>query len=367
MSGGVRAFLASWHLEVAHLRRNRIFLALTIIEAVTFLILVSLFGLTGSRDPTALVDNDNSALSHSFVASLEAAHHSFNIEPMSLSDAQQKLDRGELVAIIEIPHGFGADVSAGSTVAINITIDNIDVDSTDDVDRAVPSAVAHFGIEHGFPGIRVRPLERDLINHDTGYIPYLIVSALALDALVVAGVITATAIAREWDAKTVPAWQTATPSTLGLVLGKTAVGAAFGFIALVGAMAVVVFVYGVAPVHPITAVLALAGCSLLFAAIGMALGALVRRAIPVAALIFGLAIPLYMDSGALEPERFDGNIIWTLAHLSPMYSAVGLFEWAFHGLQVTPEPVLIDALVMLFWAGAALWLSTRLANRRLHA
>src|ERR1700683_559983 len=103
MSDGLRAFLASLHLEVAHLRRNRIFLALTAIEAITFLVLVSLFGLTGSRDPTALVDNDNSALSPSFVASLKAAHDSFNIEPMSLAEAQQKLDRGDLVAIIEIP------------------------------------------------------------------------------------------------------------------------------------------------------------------------------------------------------------------------------------------------------------------------
>jgi ABC-2 type transport system permease protein len=367
MREGLRAFLASWHLEIAHLRRNRIFLALTVIEAVTFLVLVSLFGLTGSRDPTALVDNDNSALSQSFVASLAAAHDSFDIEPMSLSRAQQDLNRGDLVAIIEIPRGFGANIAAGNTVAVHIVIDNVDVDQTDDIDRAVPSAVAHFGIEHGFPGIRVRPLERDLISHDTGYIPYLIVSALALDALVVAGVVTATAIAREWDGRTVPAWQTATGSTFGLLLGKTVVGAVFGFLALLGAMAVVVFVYGVAPVHPITAVLALASCSVLFASIGMALGALVRRAIPVAALIFGLAIPLYMDSGALEPERFDGNIIWTLAHFSPMYSAVGVFEWAFHGLKVTPEPVVVDAAVMVLWAGAALWLSTRLANRRMQA
>jgi ABC-type multidrug transport system permease subunit len=367
MSGGIRAFLASWHLELAHLRRNRIFLALTVIEAVTFLVLVSLFGLTGSRDPTAVVDSDNSALSRSFVASLADAHDSFNLQSMSLAEAQQKLSTGNLVAIVEIPKGFGAEISTGSTVAVHIVVDNVDADQTDDIDRAVPSAVAHFGIEHHFPGIRVVPLERDLINHDTGYIPYLIVSALALDALVVAGVITATAIAREWDARTVPAWQTATPSTFGLVLGKTAVGAIVGFAALLGAMVVVVFVYGVSPVHPIVAVLALAGCSLLFAAIGMALGALVRRAIPVAALIFGLAIPLYMDSGALEPERFDGNIIWTLAHLSPMYSAVGVFEWAFHGLVVTPEPVFVDAGVMLLWAAAAIWLSTRLANRRLHA
>jgi len=64
-------------------------------------------------------------------------------------------------------------------------------------------------------------------------------------------------------------------------------------------------------------------------------------------LLFGLAMPLYIDSGALEPTRFDGESIWRMAHLSPIYYAVGVLEWAFHGLRVTPEPIYVDLLVLV--------------------
>jgi hypothetical protein len=70
-------------------------------------------------------------------------------------------------------------------------------------------------------------------------------------------------------------------------------------------------------------------------------------------LFFGLALPLYIDSGALEPERFDGSRIWAFAHFSPVYYAVGALEWAVHGLRVTPEPVGGDVLVLGLWALAA--------------
>jgi hypothetical protein len=58
-------------------------------------------------------------------------------------------------------------------------------------------------------------------------------------------------------------------------------------------------------------------------------------------------MPLYVDSGALEPTRFDGETIWRIAHLSPIYYAVGVLEWAYHGIRVTPEPVYLDLLALL--------------------
>jgi len=53
-----RVFLASAALELAHVRRNRGFVALTALAAVSFLVMVSLFGLTGSRAPVALINHD---------------------------------------------------------------------------------------------------------------------------------------------------------------------------------------------------------------------------------------------------------------------------------------------------------------------
>src|SRR5439155_25108890 len=91
-------------------------------------------------------------------------------------------------------------------------------------------------------------------------------------------------------------------------------------------------------------------CTAIFSCIGVALGALLRRTLPVASFVFGLSLPLYIGSNALEPQRFDGYLIWLLAHASPVYYAVGILEQAFHGLQVTPEPTWVNFVALLGWA-----------------
>jgi len=90
---------------------------------------------------------------------------------------------------------------------------------------------------------------------------------------------------------------------------------------------------------------------------GAWLGAVLKRTLAAVPLLFGLAMPFYVDSGALEPTRFDGEVIWRIAHLSPVYYAVGVLEWAFHGLRVTPEPVYGDLLVLVAVALAAMTLT----------
>ena len=340
---------ASWRIEVAHLRRSLLFLVLALVQGMTFLVLVSLFALTGSRAPTALIDSDRTPLSREFINDLRAAHDSFSIRPMTAAQAQSQLDAGRIVAIIKIPKGFEASVIHGQTAAVQVEVDNVDADMTDDIERAVPSAIVLFGDRLRFPDIRVRSVERDEIPHDTGYIQYLVVSALALDVLVVAGVVAGSAVAREWEGGTAAVWKTAGSAT-GFVLGKIAAAIVVGAVGILPPLLLVVFAYGVVPLHWGEVIATLLGCCVLFACAGAALGALTKRVVPTAALLFGLAIPLYMDSGALEPERFDGNKIWSLAHLSPLYSVVGVMEDAFHGLHITPEPVAVDAGVMVAWA-----------------
>lgn len=365
MRGDLRASCsASWRIEVAHLRRSLLFLVLALVQGMTFLVLVSLFALTGSRAPTALIDSDRTVLSRQFINDLRAAHDSFSIRPMTAEQAQSQLDAGRIVAIIKIPKGFATSITHGQTAAVQVEVDNVDADMTDDIERAVPSAIVLFGDHLDLPGIRARAVERDEIPHDTGYIQYLVVSALALDVLVVAGVVAGSAVAREWESGTAAVWKTAGSAT-GFMLGKIAAAIVVGAVGILPPLLLVVFAYGVVPLHWGDVIATLFGCCVLFACAGAALGALTKRVVPTAALLFGLAIPLYMDSGALEPERFDGNKIWSLAHLSPLYSVVGVMEDAFHGLHITPEPVAVDAGVMVAWTLAAFITAGWLAGRRL--
>src|ERR1700693_4208843 len=163
-----RVFLASAGLELAHLNRNRGFVALTALAAVSFLVMVSLFGLTGAYAPVALINRDGGPYAQRFIEALLRAHHSFALRYMSADEAQTALRSGRLVGIITIPAGFSAAVERGATVPIDVQIDNVNVDFTNDVQRALPAAIVAFGRRHNFPGVRVNMVEHDVLPRDTG-------------------------------------------------------------------------------------------------------------------------------------------------------------------------------------------------------
>src|ERR1700733_6347335 len=96
------ALFGTYRAEMTQMARSPLLVGLAIVQAVTFLLLVSLFGLTGSMAPTALINNDNGPYAKLFIQNLESAHHSFNLKPMSMQHAQQLLSQGKLVAIISI-------------------------------------------------------------------------------------------------------------------------------------------------------------------------------------------------------------------------------------------------------------------------
>jgi ABC-type multidrug transport system permease subunit len=365
VTAGLEAVWAGALAEARQLTRSPLLLALTIVQALSFLLLVSLFGLTGSRAPVALIDRDGGAYARHFIGDLQRAHHSFDLRPMSDSQANAALAQGHLVASITIPRGFSKAITRVQTVPIRVVVDNVDMDLTEDIQRALPAAIVAFAQEERLPGIRLHPAELDLVNHDTGFIPYLVISGLALDALIVAGILGGVAVAREFESRTV-SWLAVSPVHPLLPLsGRLLATGVVAMVAMLLTAVLVVAGYGIVPVHPIEMILGLLVCVVIFGCVGAALGAALRRTLPLASLVFGLSLPLYMDSGALEPERFDGDPIWILAHLSPVYYAVGVLENAAHGLQVTPEPVLVDFLALAGWAVLALALAGAMVRRRI--
>jgi hypothetical protein len=77
MNALLTTLLGGFQAEVTHLSRPRLFVALTVIQAVTFLFLVSPKRLTGSRAPTAIISEDQGPYARAFIAHLASAHHSF--------------------------------------------------------------------------------------------------------------------------------------------------------------------------------------------------------------------------------------------------------------------------------------------------
>jgi ABC-2 type transport system permease protein len=363
----MKAIFASARAEIIQMFRSPIILILTIVQAITFLFLVTLFGLTGSRAPTAIINQDTGKYGKIFIQTLDEAHHSFDLRIMNQETANEAVRSGKIVSIITIPPDFSKSISQGKTIPIQITVDNVDVDMTDDIQRAIPSAIVGFGKKLNFPGIRVHVVEKDLLSHDTDFIPYLVVSGLGLDAFIISGILSAMATAYEFESGMIKQLVVSPVSPFFVIMGRILTTNIVSFLAILLTAGIVIFGYGVKPLFPVELFLSLFTCTIIFGCLGSLLGVLMKRTLPVASLIFALSLPLYIDSGALEPERFDGNLIWYLAHLSPIYSAVGILEHAFHGFQVTPESIFTNFLTLIFWAIGMLILTSFVLRKKLVA
>jgi ABC-2 type transport system permease protein len=361
------AFLAAARLELLTLAKQRAFVALTMLAAASLLVLVSLFALTGSDAPLGVVDEDHSDYSARFYDALSKVPHAFSLRNVDRQTATAMLASGRLVGVLTLPQNFQAQVSRGDTVPLTVDVDNLNQDLLFDLQRALPSAILCFGHAVGLPGLRAELLERDVLPHDIPFLRYLAVATLALVAFVVAAALAALAVAREWEGKTLPLLRLSPAGAAPVLLGKLAAAALVALAALVLATVIVIVAYGAIPQSPLMIFLSLTAAVILFAALGALIGALFRRTLPIVPLVFGLAMPLFIDCGALEPTRFDGETIWRVAHASPLYYVVALFEHAFFGVRITPEPIAFDAAVVVALTAvsvaAAAWLTNRATSR----
>jgi hypothetical protein len=330
---------------------------------LNLLLLMSLFALTGFNAPTGLVVREDTPRARAFVQALRDAHNSFDLRPMSLEAANDRLERGKLVAIIEVPNGFDAAIVSGKTPVVRMTVDNVNLDLTEDVRRAVPAAAAIFAERIGLPNIRIKPKLINLLPKDTGFVAYLGVSSVALAAVIAGGVLGGTVTAREWETGGARLLLLS-PAGAGPVLaGRLAAAAAMGVIASAITALVVIFGYGVPAAHPVEVAAGIVFTVLAATALGGLAGTLLRRTLPVAPLVIGITLPFYLDSGALEPQRFDGEALFRIAHLSPAYYGVGVIEHGFHKLVVTPEPVWFLLLVLGMVALGSMLLIGKAARR----
>jgi ABC-type transport system involved in multi-copper enzyme maturation permease subunit len=357
LGGGFRA-------ELQSLRRSRLLIVLTVAEAVTFLVLVTIFGLTGNHVPTAVVDRDGGQLARQWAQEMSATYHTYGLRYMDASSAEQALAQGDVAAILWIPAGFSQHMAHHTMIRIHFVVDNVNADLTNEVELGISPAARAFAVTHRFPGIRVVTTEQDAVKNEVGFIPYLVVSALALATFVVAGTLAASAVAREFEARTLAYLKLSPTHPMVPLAGRLLATGAVSAVAVGVAALVVVAGYGVAPQHPAELAAGLLLCVVIFSCIGAGIGTLVRRTLPLSALIFGLALAFYLDSGSLEPARFYGNRLWAVAHTSPVYYAIGILQNAVHGIQVTPESVAVNFAALIGWAlvaGGAAWLGLRRA------
>jgi ABC-2 type transport system permease protein len=357
LSSSLRVIWACLKKDLKSARSEPLFTLVSIILPLNVLFLMSLLVVSGGLAPTAVVMQDSGPLAQQFYTAMSQAH-SFVLQKTSESRANTLLEQGHIVAVVTIPADFDARIQARQSVSVNVTINNLNTDFTNDIRRAIPLAITSFYARAEPSVVTVTPQEHDAYPQDLDYIPFLAVPILVIGLMVGGMVQAGTAAAVEWERETMKELLLSPASRVAIVLGKML--AAF-LIALLGAVVVLtmlIVVLGVWPVHWGE----LIGFTLLilalFTAWGTLLGTWLKRRTPLSTLAIGLCVPLFFLSGPFGPISFFAPIEQLVARLFPVYYAIVVLQHAFHDFTLNTNGLVINTLVLVAYALGGLLLAT---------
>ena len=341
----LRVVWACMKKDIRSTLTERTLIILGSVVPLNFLILLSLLVISGGYAPTAVVMQDTGPYAQQFYDAMNNAH-SFLLRTASVAEADQLIQTGRIVAVVTIPPDFDLRVQQNQPVQVNVDINNLNTDFTNDIRRAVPLSITSFYAK-AFPKVvTVVPREQDVYPQDTDYIPYLSVSILVIGIMLGGTMQAGIGAAREWEKETMKELLLSPASRWTMVVGKMLGAFAVALLSVLIVLAALIFVVGVRPVHWGEAI----GASLLglviFIAWGTLLGTLLKSRQSVIALAFGISIPLFFLSGAFGPITFDTSAIQVIAQIFPVYYAIVIQHHAFHNFDLNTYGLLVNVLIL---------------------
>lgn len=158
---------------------ERTFTIVGILVPINILFLMILFVIGGGYAPTAVVMNDRGPYAQQFYQAMSGAH-SFRLQQTSAQEAGSMLRSGQIVAVVTVPADFDARIQQRQPVQIDVQVNNLNTDFTNDIRRAIPLSITSFYAK-AFPHlVTIVPHEVDAYPQDTDYVPYLSVSILVV-------------------------------------------------------------------------------------------------------------------------------------------------------------------------------------------
>jgi ABC-2 type transport system permease protein len=334
---------------------ERAFMVTSIIIPINFLLLFLLFALTGGEAPIALILEDHGPYALQFISAMEHSH-SFIIQQTTPSEAQNLMRQGRIVSIVTIPANFDNSLlRRGFEVQLPVVVNNLNVDFTNDIRRAVPLAITSF-YANAFPNqVVIKAHEIDTYSHDTGYIQYLVVSLMVV-SIMLGGLLQAGAnAAREYESGTIKELILSPARLWAIQLGKILGALVLNSLSVLVVIIVIVFLIGVWPVHWDELLGFMLLLMITFVALGTLIGTLVRRRQSVIPLSIGVTIPIFFLSGAFGPAIWGDPTIAFITQFQPVYYGIAIFQHAFHDFTTTPTGPLYDKIILVGFAVAAVF------------
>jgi len=320
LSTPVRTIWAIFKKDLAIWLLNRRNLVATLIPPLVFLLVQALGAVAVGRSPVALVtlDHDPKGLQ------MQQIFHDadvFRITDATPAQAQQLLKGIKVVAVITIPANFTQRVDAHENSPIDVTVNNLNLDFTNDIRRSVPDAITQFYQAQGSASpIKVTLQEQDLRQRDVELFQYNILPTIVL-LLTISGLVNGgVATAREWESRTVKELLLSPVARGAIIVGKVLAGFVISF-----TLGILVLLLGYLlgwtqpqGIYWLSTLLTVALVALFSSGLGVAVGAALQRIQPVAATSINVALYLFFLAGGLGVLAFEPGWLQNIAAFVPL-------------------------------------------------
>jgi ABC-2 type transport system permease protein len=342
-------FHAIWVIlrkDIRVMLRQPVNIAATLLPPIAFLLVNALGAAAVGRNPVALVTLDQGAKGQQMAQIIHNADV-FRITDATPTQAQALLNNVDVAAIITIPSDFTQRVNAHENAPIDVTVNNLNLDFTNDIRRSVPDAITHFYQAQGeASSIKVTMQETNLRHRDVDFFQYNVLPTILL-LLMISGLINSgLSTAREWESRTVKELLLAPVSQGAIITGKVMAGFVVTF--LLGTL-VLLIGYALGWTQPegiywLSTLLTIALVSLFSAGLGVAIGAALRRVQIVIAVSIISAFWLFFLAGGIGVLAFEPIWLQNIAAFVPLtYGRHALEQAVFYSAS---DQFILDILVL---------------------
>lgn len=312
--------------ETLELRRDPVRAALALVGSLILMFVIG-FGISMDVEdlPYAILDRDQTSLSHNYALNLSGASHYFTERPplTNYQELDRRMRSGELALAIEIPPGFARDVMHGRNVAIGAWIDGAMPQRAETVQGYVQGMHQQWLQEQARQaGIATAAMAANIetryrYNPDVQSLPAMVPAVIPLLLLMLPAMLTALSVVREKEMGSIINLYVTPVTRAEFLIGKQIpyIGLAMVNFLLMTGLAITLF--GV-PIKGSFLTLALSALVFSVIATGMGLLASTITKSQIAAMFFamiGTLIPAIQFSGLTDPVssldgvgRFIGNI-----------------------------------------------------------
>jgi ABC-type multidrug transport system permease subunit len=301
----------------------------SLLVPVSYTLVVFLGARATSLEPVAVVNLDRGPVGTQLTRAMAEADV-FRLNLTTPAHAQQLYKSLQVAAVITIPADLSQRVSAHERAPVGVRINNLNLDFTSDIRRAVPDAITTYyaGLGQASP-VKITIAEHNLRHRDVQLYQYSVLPVIIL-IVTVNGVIAAgMAAAGEFERRTVKELLLAPVGGVTIIVGKMLAGFVATFTLAAGMLAFGAAT-GLTPVAgPILwlAALGMIALSSAFAAgTGIAIGTWFQRRQPVSVAATLAAVEAFALAGGLGVIFFEPLWLQKIAVYDPL-------TYAIHGLQ----------------------------------